>query len=267
MGELVSFNNRLIASNEANIAAMSGAALYGSGVFTTIAVFGREPFAWEKHWRRLRDNCGRVGLDLSGLKESDVRTSLEDLLATSGVITGRARITMFDTAKSSFWSDGEESKTGVLIVTAARTPRPTPFRLGISPYRINSTSPLAGVKSCNYLEKHLAKSEAGERGFHEAVQLNERGVITSACMANVFWSKDGTLFTASLETGCLAGTTREFVIENLECAQVEAKIEDLRSAEEIFLTSAGIGVVQVDEFDGRSLSGATHPISKLLPLE
>jgi branched-subunit amino acid aminotransferase/4-amino-4-deoxychorismate lyase len=121
------------------------------------------------------------------------------------------------------------------------------------------------VKSCNYLEKILAKGEAKRRGFDEAIQLNERSEIVSACMANVIWQKHGRLFTPSLKTGCLGGTTREFVLENSDCDEVEVGLEELRSADEIFLTSAGIGIVQVAEFEGRKLLRDKHPISRLLP--
>jgi branched-subunit amino acid aminotransferase/4-amino-4-deoxychorismate lyase len=84
-------------------------------------------------------------------------------------------------------------------------------------------------------------------------------------MANIFWSRNGKLFTPSLETGCLPGTTREFVIENIDCEEVVVGIEELRSANEIFLTSAGIGVVQIAEFEGRELQRNDHTIMKLLP--
>jgi 4-amino-4-deoxychorismate lyase len=121
------------------------------------------------------------------------------------------------------------------------------------------------VKSCNYLEKIIAKDEAKQRGFDEAIQLNERGDVASACMANVFWRRSGKLFTPSLETGCLPGTTREFVLENIDCDEVALGIEELRTADEIFLTSAGLGVVQVAEFDGRKVQRNEHAIMKLVP--
>lgn len=244
---------------------MSGAALYGNGIFTTIAIFGGQPFVWEKHWRRLNDNCDRVGLDLDGLTEREMLEGLAELIGRNEIRDGRARITVFDEAASSFWTHGSEKKTGVLMITADRRSPSRPFRLGISPHRISSSSPLAGIKSCNYLDKHLARSEASGRGFNEAIQLNERCEITSACMANLFWTKDDELFTPSLKTGCLAGTTREFVMANLKCVEVEAGIAELNSADEIFLTSAGVGVVQIDEFDGRSLALNPHPITKLFP--
>ncbi|MEP6788123.1 MAG: aminotransferase class IV, partial [Acidobacteriota bacterium] len=124
---------------------------------------------------------------------------------------------------------------------------------------------LAGVKSCNYLEKIIALDEAKARGFDEVIQVNERGFITSAVMANVFWLKDGVLHTPSLTTGCLPGTTREFVLENIECREIEATLDELNKADAIFLTSAGLGVTQVAEFGSRKIEKKDHPILDLLP--
>lgn len=265
MGNLISFNGELVAAEDAKVAAMSGAALYGNGVFTTIALFDGEPFLWEKHWRRLTDSCKRLGINTVGMNESRIRQDFDSLIEHNDLKAGRARVTIFDETASSFWSPETEPATSVLIMTAERNPPSRPFRLTVSPFTTNSKSPLAAIKTCNYLDKHIARAEARDRGFNEAVQTNERGEIVSASMANIFWTKDGKLFTPRLESGCLPGTTREFVIENFECEEVDAGIDDLRAADEIFLTSAGVGVVAVDEFEGGKMDGTPHRITGLLP--
>lgn len=149
-------------------------------------------------------------------------------------------------------------------MTGDLRPVPEEFRLTVSPYTVNSCSPLVGVKSCNYLENLLAIDEAKKRGFHEAIRVNERGFVTGGCMSNIFWLKDEVLYTPSLSTGCLAGTTREFVLESMECREVGIVIDGLNKAEEIFLTSAGLGVARVAEFEGRPLQKSDHPILTLL---
>jgi branched-subunit amino acid aminotransferase/4-amino-4-deoxychorismate lyase len=243
----------------------SGILLYGKGIFTTIAIGNGEPFFWERHWRRLNSNAQILKISLAEHGMSSTYTSLLDAISASSVVDGRARITFSDESPSSIWSTAGVKTTSLSIIVAERRPIPENFKLTISPHRINTTSPLAGVKSCNYLEHLLAYEEASERGFHEAVRLNERGEIASACMANVFWEKGGRLFTPSLKTGCLPGTTREFVLENADCEEVEIGIEELETADRIFLTSAGIGVVTVAEFNGRPLAISNHPLSSLLP--
>ncbi|MBC7899569.1 MAG: aminotransferase class IV, partial [Saprospiraceae bacterium] len=68
-----------------------------------------------------------------------------------------------------------------------------------------------------------------------------------------------------LKTGCLAGTTREYLMENLECFEVENELKSIMTADAIFLTSAGIGVVRAAEIDGRNLENCRHPILDILP--
>jgi len=84
-------------------------------------------------------------------------------------------------------------------------------------------------------------------------------------MSNIFWLSGGELYTPSLRTGCLPGTVREMVLENLECREAEAGIEALEAAEAIFLTSSGIGIGPVAEFAGRRLPVSNHPVLELWP--
>ena len=243
----------------------SRAFLYGCGVFSTIRVLSGLPFLWEKHWRRLADNASKIGIDLSGQSEENTRHILDKILATEGVLHGKARITFTDSSPSRIWANDSARDTALSIIASGSQTVSAAIRITLSPYHINLRSPLLGIKSCNYLDKILSLDEAKARGFDEAIQLNERGEVTSATVANVFWLTDDVLHTPSLETGCLAGTTREFVMENIECREVEATIEELNSADAIFLTSAGIGVVQVAEFESRRFEKIGHAIVELLP--
>lgn len=265
MHNFISINGQIQKRTDGYIPVSTSAALFGNGIFTTIAIYKSTPFLWEKHWRRLIENAAAVGIDLLEHHAESVADELRELIVQNSLVNGRARITFFDESDSPIWSDNAEAKTSLSINTGELRPLPYDFRLTVSPNLVNSTSPLAGVKSCNYLENILAMDEAKARGFHEAVRVNERGEISSACMANLFWLNDGKLYTPDLSTGCLAGTTREFILENLECEEVTVSLKKLDSADQIFLTSAGIGVVQIAEFDGRQLEKNHHPLLDLLP--
>jgi branched-subunit amino acid aminotransferase/4-amino-4-deoxychorismate lyase len=153
----VSFNHRILAADDAKISALSSAALYGSGVFTSLAVYNRKPFQWRKHWRRLTENAEKLNIRLaSEMTEETVQASLFELIKENNLIDGRARITFFDEAASEIWTFENARRTSLLITTGDFRPVPEEFRLTLSPYRINSKSPLAGVKSGNYLENLLA---------------------------------------------------------------------------------------------------------------
>lgn len=246
---------------------ISKGALYGKGSFTTVPCFGGSPFLWSKHWNRLCRDSEKIGLDISYYSEALVRSSLDEDLAAAALTDGRARITFIDERPAELWTTEKPvgKKTALSILTAEARPTIEYFKLATSPFPVNSSSPLAGVKSCNYLEQILSADEAKARGFHEAVRVNERGHVTSGCMSNIFWLKNGRLYTPMQATGCLAGTTREYVLENIECEEVEAEIAELEAADAIYLTSAGLGIARVAEYEGRELSDTKHPIQTLWP--
>ncbi len=245
MHKFVSFNLQILPADKVSVSAISSAALYGKGIFTTVAVYNSKPFLWEKHWRRLAENSAKLNIDLKPFYEAKVRNALSQIISQNNLKNGRARLTFFDESSNGIWNFNSQNKTNFLIATADLRETKDEFQLTVSPFPVNSQSPLANVKSCNYLENLLALDEAKKRGFDEALRLNEEGEITSAAMANVFWVKNEEIFTPSLETGCLAGTIREFLIENFSILEVKLKINEIKNADEVFLTSAGIGICSV----------------------
>lgn len=255
MHEFVFFNDQLIPAEDTAISAISSIALYGKGIFTSIAIYDSKPFLWEKHWQRLTENAQKLGIDLSDFNEDSVKRSLLGIVQRNNVVNGRSRLTFLDEKPSKIWLFSSEKKTSFLITTADVREN-SDINLAVSPFRINSTSPLVNTKSCNYLEPVLALEEAGKRGFNEAIRLNEKGEIASACLANIFWIKNDQLFTTELETGCLAGTMRSFILDSFQVQEVKANLETLQSCEIIFLTSSGIGIKQVNRFNSQTFQSS-----------
>jgi 4-amino-4-deoxychorismate lyase len=255
----VILNDEVLDAGHAQIRAVSQAALYGRGVFTTLAIHNSHPFLWPEHWTRLLAHAARASVDCHGLSEEQARAQLLRLIEANGVREGRARVTLLSrAAREGFWSLKESvdsTATDLLMMTGdAHTAPPEGLALTVSPYRINTLSPLVGVKSVNYLEHLIALEEARARDFHEAVMVNERGEVVSTATANIFWVKDGALHTPALSTGALAGVTRASILslaEEIGVPLVEGvnELAQLGDADEIFLTSAGLGVSIVTTFD------------------
>ena len=238
----------------------------GPGIFTTIAIRSSAPFLWEKHWSRLVHAADKLSIDLSAFPEAVVKDTLMLRLGADSIQNGRTKVTFTDERPSRLWpvSRKAEANTSLSIVTGPIRELPAEFRVGISPYPVNSRSPLAGLKTTNYLEQTLCFEAAKAAGVDEAIRVNERGQVTSGCFSNVFWIKDVALFTPDLSTGCLAGTTREFVIENLDVREVSAGIDELLSADAVFLTSAGIGIIQAVSLAETDFDGKAHAILTLI---
>jgi branched-subunit amino acid aminotransferase/4-amino-4-deoxychorismate lyase len=252
MSQFISLNQLEIIAEDAFLPALSSAALYGRGVFTTVAVYNSEPFQWKKHWERLIENSEKIRLNLSEYNQNDVKQNLARVIEKNKLTHSRARLTFFDEAPTKLWQARLKRSTSLLIITGELPSVSDNLSLAISDFRINSTAPLAGVKSCNYLDNVLSLENAKDKGFDEAIRLNERGEVVSASMANIFWIKDREIITPSLETGCLRGTTRSFVLENFTVKEKKANLAELDDADEIFLTSTGIGIANVKSFNKRT---------------
>lgn len=249
MHGLVSFNHEIIKSEDASMSPVSVSGLYGKGVFTTIAVRGGQPFLFDKHWERLTNNTERLGIDIDSLSKDDLAASLSELISSNNVTNGRCRATVFDSSSSKIWKSLTDRKCSVLIQSADMRVRPDRLRLAISPFVVSSTAPLNNIKTCNYLEQTVSYDAAVREGFDEAIRLNEKHEVVSTCMANVFWITDSKVYTPALSTGCLHGTTRAFMAENLPVEPVRSGLESLRRADQVFLTSAGLGLAEVVEIN------------------
>jgi branched-subunit amino acid aminotransferase/4-amino-4-deoxychorismate lyase len=256
---VISLNRTMVEATKARLPAVSSAALYGRGVFTTIAIYDSKPFLWSKHWHRLSAHAAKLDVDHTGCTEKSVGEALAKLIGVNQVKNGRARVTFLSRSSGDFWKTKLQTarKTDLLIMTGdPQKISQDGLSLAVSPYRVNTFSPLTGIKSLNYLDHVLSWEEAQSRDFDEAVVLNERGEIVSATTANLFWAKDGTIHTPALSTGALAGVTRECVlgIANKHFIPVLEGIYemgDLTDADEIFLTSSSLGVAPITTFDFR----------------
>lgn len=262
MNPVIYLNKSMVEATKARVAPVSSAMLYGRGVFTTLAIYNSQPFLWSKHWQRLATHAKKLDIDHTGCTEKNVGDAMRKLIAVNQVKEGRARVILLARQGRDIWKTKVPGakKTDLLIMTgdAQKVPQ-TGLSLAVSPYRSNTVSPLAGIKSLNYLDHVLAWEEAQSRDFDEAVVLNERGEIVSATTANLFWAKNGTLHTPALSTGALAGITRECVIDIankhfIPLLEGIYEMNDLTDADEIFLTSSSLGVTPVTTFDFRRYS-------------
>ena len=249
----------MVEATKARVAPVSSAMLYGRGVFTTLAIYDANPFLWSKHWQRLKAHADKLDIDHTGCTEKGVGDALKKLIAVNQVRDGRARVILLARSGRDLWKSKMPGgkKTDLLIMTGdpPKAP-PNGLSLAVSPYRINTFSPLTGIKSLNYLNNVLAWEEAQSRDFDEAVVLNERGEIASATTANLFWVKNGTVHTPTLSTGAIAGVTRECVIDIagkhfIPLLEGVYEMGDLTDADEIFLSSSSLGVAPVTTFDFR----------------
>ena len=272
MHPVIYLNKTMLEATKARVAPVSSAMLYGRGVFTTLSISNSKPFLWPQHWQRLSTHAEKLDIDLSGCTQKSVGEAMAKLIAVNGVKDGRARVIFLARSGRGSWNPKapDTKRTDLLIMTGDVHKVPTGgMSLAVSPYRINTSSPLTGIKSLNYLDRILSREEARSRDFDEAVVLNERGEIVSATTANIFWAKNGTVHTPNMSTGIIAGVTRECVIEIaakhfIPLVEGVYEMADLTDVDEICLTSSVFGVAPVTTFDFRRYAIETGSVLRII---
>lgn len=237
----------------------------GDGIFETMKVVDGVPFALTRHLRRLRRSADALVLDLP-LDDTGFRAACDELIAAAtaaGETVGRLRLTVTGGPGPAGSDRGTAGRT-VLLVTGPLDRWGETTAVATVPFTRNPSGGLAGVKSTSYAENVVALARARAVGATEALFADTSGRLSEGTGSNVFLVRDGRLLTPSLATGCLAGITRELVLEVTGAAEVDdLTFADLLAAEEAFLTSSTRDVQAIATVDGSPLpSPAPGPVTR-----
>lgn len=199
---------RLVAPDEAALSAVDHGITVGDGVFETCAVLDGHAFALTRHLARLGRSASGMGMAAPDLQR--VRDGVDAVLAAAPD-AGRLRITVTDGVGplASGRSDGPQT---VIVAATGSTVLPT-GRAARSPWTRNEHSAVAGLKTTSYAENVVALADAIKKGADESVFANTQGDLCEGTGSNVFLELGGELVTPPLSSGCLAGITRELLLE------------------------------------------------------
>jgi branched-chain amino acid aminotransferase len=252
-------NGALVAEDDATVSAFDHGITVGDGVFETLRVYGGVPFAADRHLDRLERSGAGLGLELPG--RDVLARALDEVVAAGGLPDCRLRLTV--TAGEGPLGSGRGA--GACTVIAAVTPldpvAPTTSVITV-PWVRNERSPLAGLKTTSYGENVVALARARAAGASEALFANTRGELCEGTGTNVFVVVGGELLTPPLSSGCLAGVTREVVLEVTDAAERDLPFDVLAEADEVFLTSSTREVQAVALVDGAAVPAAPGPVTE-----
>ena len=272
MEEIVYLNGSLIPRSQALISPFDHGFLYGYGLFETMRAYHGKIFLLEKHIKRLLNSASIVGLG-NQLDSYELSKACIDTVRANDLLDARIRLTISKGEVDSFSGKNTSINPTVLVTARSYTPVPAEiynrgFKARISSYIRCSQSPLSRLKSANYLLNVLAKTEAEAAGLDEALLLNERGHITEGSISNVFFATSHSIVTPPLESGILAGITREVVMKlvtamEIEVVEEEVGLEDLPGFKEALLTNSMIEIMPLVEVIGNT--GKFTPIGSGTP--
>ncbi len=119
--------------------------------------------------------------------------------------------------------------------------------------------PTRAKVSGGYANSALAKSEAVQNGFDEAIFLDGRGMVSEGSAENLFMVRDGVLITPSVASSVLEGITRRSILEIARAEGIPVQERDIARAElyiadELFFTGTGAQVAWISEVDRRLIA-------------
>ena len=249
-------DGRLVDPEVPSVRALDHGLTVGDGAFETCKIVRGEAFALTRHLRRL----GRTlaGLGLPAVDEGLVRDGVATVLGAGEPIEfGRVRITVTGGA-GPLSSDRSDSPATIIIASTPSTAHAPSAPVVTVPWVRNERAATAGLKTTSYAENVIAITHARSLGAEEALLANTRGELCEGTASNVFVVTDGVLRTPPLDSGCLAGITRELAIEWCRAAGMEVVEETLpfdvlRTADEVIITNSSRDVQGVHLVDDRTL--------------
>ncbi len=199
------------------------------GVFETLKVINGRVLFFKEHALSLKESAAVMGL----------RAPSEKVLQKIQIprLSGRLRW-IVDTEGFRF------------LFNAEKMGRRSAYILGVSQVRVGSQNWDARYKTVSYLSHWQARMEC--ETVDEVVLLNEWDEIATVSMANIFWVKNGVVYTPSIDCGCRKGVVRQWIQKQVRVKEGGYGLDQLAEAEEIFLTNSMLGVQPVCRFLGRA---------------
>ncbi len=247
----VSIDGVLTHPEQAKISIFDRGFLYGDGVFEVLRTWDEQLIDLDAHLDRLYGSAQALGIrtmDRERLIEAIKRTR-------ANAAPGDQRIRIIVTrGPGAMLARPETLGPGKTIVIIEPLPaQPLDISVATVDWPL-PRRPGPAYKTLAYLDHIMARDLAAAAGADEALRLGHEGEVLECATSNVFVVLGGTVITPPL-FGVLPGITRSRVLEacaGLAIAAMEARItlDELRAADEVFVTSALRGVVPVTSLDG-----------------
>ena len=202
---------------------------FGKGAFETIKVVDGSPLFLDKHLERLKKSLEFFGISREIEEEKIleyIKSSEDKNFALKLIVSDKNFI--LTSREDNYRKDNKR------------------FKLIVSEVRRNSSSKMIYHKSLSYYENIMEHRWSLDKGYDSALFINERGEVCETSFANIFFVRDGEIFTPVISSGLLKGTMRDFIIENNRGVREEIiYLDDLKNFDEAFISNSLMGVRNV----------------------
>lgn len=264
--DIVFLNGSFLPVPEAHISVMDRGFLFGDGVYEVIPVYGGRAFRLEHHLQRL-------DLSLQGIRLANPmdHTRWRDVLIALIEHNGGGDQSLYlqvtrGVAPSRDHAFPAQIQPTVFAMTSALV-EPTPtLRQGIRAVTVEDIRwKHCNIKAITLLPNVLMRQHAIDASAAEAILLRD-GFATEGAASNIFIVRQGIVITPPKSNLLLPGITRDLVVElchanGIECREQDISETELRTADELWVSSSTKEVVAVTNLDGQSIgNGMPGPL-------
>jgi branched-subunit amino acid aminotransferase/4-amino-4-deoxychorismate lyase len=250
-----SINYKIQPEDKATISINERGFLFGDGVFETCRIVNKKIYDYSPHLERLKCGLKAIKIDFA---TSKIQKNVRDLIKINNFKNGIVRIYISRGSGSFGYSPKKDIKPLIVIqLKDLAICSQEPVNLWLSDItKISNKSLPVNFKIAQGLNSTLAKIDAQENNCFDSLLLNNFGEICETSSANIFWVKGGVLYTPHEKCGILLGTTRKRIINSspIETREVQANLNDIFDAEEIFLSNVSIGVLSIKKILPKGIS-------------
>ncbi|WP_369802940.1 aminodeoxychorismate lyase [Sporosarcina sp. P20a] len=263
-------NGKRVVAEDLKISPFDHGFLYGLGFFETFRTYGGEVFLYEPHMIRLRSALADYRIDMP-YSDEEILAAIHSLYEENGYEDGYYRLNISAGVHDIGLAPAEYKQPNVLIFQKALNLPPVHTEkdgVWLATTR-NEPESVVRHKSHQYANNVKGRLELPSLKETEGLFVTSDGYVAEGITSNVFWVKQGELYTPSLNTGILPGTTRAFVIEmagelGLPINEGLYMQEELESAEEVFITNAIQELVPIRRVGEVRFSGKEGPVYQQL---
>lgn len=255
MGE-VYLNGEYMPLEQARVPVMDRGFLFGDGVYEVIPVYAGRPFRLTQHLDRLDNSLHSIRMEnpmqrdaWEGIFQRLISpTPAPDQLIYLQVTRG------LDPARNHLFPQGSEPT--VLVMAWNAKPRdPSIAEQGIAAISLEDNRwHRCDIKAIALLGNVLLRQQAEDAGAGESILIRD-GLLTEGSSTNPFLVKDGEILTPPKSNQVLPGVTRDLVLElvrreGIPCAERDIAAGELKTADEIWISSSSREVQPVTHLDG-----------------
>ncbi len=263
----------IVPAREAKVSIFDAGFGLGDGVWEGLRLHRGALLFLEAHLDRLYAGAAAVRIEI-GLTPTEMAAELDRLLAANGMVDGaHLRLMITRGIKQTINQDPRNALgPATVVITAEYKTRP-PVAAGgglrLRTSAIRTTGPeMFDMRLNSHSRIGLIRAliDVMDDGADEAVMLDPHDHVATCNATNLFWVKDGCVFTSG-DSYCFNGITRANVISLCRTGvaplvQGDFPIEALRSADEVFVTGTMGGVTPVREVDGAHKPGVGAPVTQ-----